>query len=267
MENLKREEWRPVPGYEGYYEVSSLGRVKSLEREIPHPTSGVIRIKEKIRTAIPEKQFGYLYLSLHKGGERERFAVHYLVLRAFVGPRPEGMQACHNDGNNTNNRVENLRWGTPKENVADIKRHGRNYWLNRSTCVNGHLYTEDTVSYEPANPSVRVCRVCRREKDRRKYWSTKADKHPNTLNRDKTHCASGHEYIPENTSLGRGGKKRICKACKSARERIKRNELDEAMFQPLSDLFFVHNRDGLGWVKKWQIEDLVESTRNQFSTP
>ena len=65
--------------------------------------------------------------------------------------------------------------------------------------------------------------------------------------------------MPENTSLGRGGKKRICKACKSARERIKRNGLPESIFEPLSDLFFRHNKEGLGWVKKWQIEDLIES--------
>lgn len=259
MENLEREEWRPVPGYEGYYEVSSLGRVRSLDREVSHPTVGIVRRKGKVLAQNPLNEDGYLGIGLNRDGIKKKRAVHLLVLEAFTGPRPKGEQACHNDGNNTNNRVENLRWDTPKENVADIKRHGRNYWLNRSTCVNGHLYTEDSVSYEPAKPSVRVCRVCRREKDRRKYWETKDEKHPNTLNRDKTHCAKGHEYIPENTSLGRGGKKRICKACKSARERIKRNSLPEGIFNSLSDLFFLHNKEGLGWVKKSQIEDLVES--------
>lgn len=260
MENLKeKEKWLPVPNYEGIYEVSSLGRVKSLDREVSHPTSGIVRRKGKVLAQNPLNEDGYLGVGLNKDGIKKKRAVHLLVLESFTGPRPEGEQACHNDGNNTNNSADNLRWDTPKENVADIKRHGRNYWLNRSTCVNGHPYTEDTVSYEPANPGVRVCRVCRREKNRRRYWETKDEKHPNTLNRDKTHCANGHEYIEANISYGRGGKKRICKSCKSARERIKRNNLDEALFQPLSDLFFIHNRDGLGWVKKWQIEDLIES--------
>lgn len=256
---MNEELWLPIRGYEGLYEVSSLGRVRSLDREIEHPTAGIVHRKGKVLAQNPLNKDGYLGVGLNKGGTKKKRSVHTLVLEAFVGPRPEGQQACHNDGNNTNNRVENLRWDTPRENVADIKRHGRNRWLNRSACANGHPYTEDTVSYEPARPSIRVCRVCRREKDRRRYLATKAEKHPNTLNRDKTHCASGHEYIPENTSLGRGGKKRICKACKAARERIRRGNLPNEIFGPLSDLLFLHNKEGLGWVSKSQVEDMLKS--------
>lgn len=256
---MNEELWLPVWGYEGLYEVSSLGRVRSIDREVEHPTVGIVHRKGKVLAQNPLNKDGYLGVGLSRGGTKKKRAVHLLVLESFVGPRPKGKQACHNDGNNTNNRAENLRWDTPKENVADIKRHGRNYWLNRSACANGHPYTEDTVSYEPARPSIRVCRVCRREKDRRKYWETKDEKHPNTLNRDKTHCASGHEYIPENTSLGRGGKKRICKACKAARERMKRGNLPNEIFAPLSDLLFLHNKEGLGWVSKSQVEDMLKS--------
>jgi hypothetical protein len=64
---------------------------------------------------------GYLRVRLRTGMRM----VHHLVLEAFVGPCPPGMQGCHNDGDPTNNRPENLRWDTPKANMADRARHGR----------------------------------------------------------------------------------------------------------------------------------------------
>jgi hypothetical protein len=57
-------------------------------------------------------------------GKLKTYTVSRLVLFAFVGPCPEGMECCHNDGNHTNNQVDNLRWDTPKENQADRAKHG-----------------------------------------------------------------------------------------------------------------------------------------------
>lgn len=60
----------------------------------------------------------------HERKQQDRYSVHYLVLVSFVGPRPEGMQACHEDGSNTNNHLSNLRWDTPKGNHADAVKKG-----------------------------------------------------------------------------------------------------------------------------------------------
>lgn len=67
----------------------------------------------------------YPVAALHIGGKRLMKRVHSIVLENFVGPRPKGMQALHKNGNPTDNRLENLRWGTPKENAEDTMRHGR----------------------------------------------------------------------------------------------------------------------------------------------
>lgn len=100
------EIWKPVVGYEGRYEVSSEGRIASLRfrgngsRELMKPTPNLAC---------------YMVIMLC----RKQYRLHCLVLEAFVGPRPEGMQGCHNDNDKTNNRLENLRWDTPKGNIGD----------------------------------------------------------------------------------------------------------------------------------------------------
>lgn len=66
---------------------------------------------------------GHVRVCLGRGLANKRY-VHRLVLEAFIGPRPEGMECCHNDGNPANNVLENLRWGTPVGNQADRIRHG-----------------------------------------------------------------------------------------------------------------------------------------------
>jgi hypothetical protein len=71
------------------------------------------------------KQSGHLFVNLVRGGIKKCRAVHRLVLEAFVGPCPPGYQCCHWDGDPGNNHLENLRWGTPKDNADDTLRHGR----------------------------------------------------------------------------------------------------------------------------------------------
>lgn len=114
------EEWRPVMGYEGLYEVSNRGGARSLPRV---GRSGRTYGGTVITPSI-EKRSGYPFFGLCKDGEQRMGRVHNLVLEAFVGPRPAGHVARHLNGNPADNRVENLAWGTRLQNVRDSQIHG-----------------------------------------------------------------------------------------------------------------------------------------------
>ena len=117
------ERWLPVVGWEGLYEVSSWGRVRSLDRDIPRPDGSVQRRKGRLmRASINSK--GYQHLSLHRNGGSTTRNVHTLVAEAFIGPRPENLQVRHGQGGQLDNRPENLCYGTDVENKADKLRDG-----------------------------------------------------------------------------------------------------------------------------------------------
>lgn len=122
------EEWRPVVGFEGFYEVSNVGRVRSTDTFLEIPASSQCRAHLRRRRGRILKTClttgGYPSVYLWKRHEGRRYAVHELVLPAFSGPRPEGHYGCHHDGNPLNNTAENLYWGTPKQNADDKRRHG-----------------------------------------------------------------------------------------------------------------------------------------------
>lgn len=121
----ENEEWRDVPGFEGKYQVSNAGRVRSVERIIQAPT-GPQRWPGKLLKPFVDST-GYLYVNLAKGGAgggAKKSLLHRLVLIAFKGDPPEGMEACHNDGDRTNAMLGNLRWDTRPNNAGDRRRHG-----------------------------------------------------------------------------------------------------------------------------------------------
>lgn len=116
------ETWKDIPGYEGYYQVSDRGRVQSLPRTVTRDGRPYRRLPG--RALRPQSQnSGHLHVSLCKGG-RKLCRVHRLVLEAFVGPCPPGGECLHRNGNPADNRLENLRWGTHRENQDDMARHG-----------------------------------------------------------------------------------------------------------------------------------------------
>jgi hypothetical protein len=123
------EVWKPVVGFEGLYEVSNRGRIRSLDRWVDNKG---VRQKRKSRLLRfgrhPSTANGggiHLSAGLSKNGVRVTRGVQCWVLDAFVGLCSKGKEACHWDGDGENNFVENLRWGTPKENGQDKSRHGR----------------------------------------------------------------------------------------------------------------------------------------------
>ena len=118
------ERWLPVPGYEGLYSVSDLGRVRSEPRITIRQNGDTMRVFGRVLrpTVLPS---GYIQADLRNGpGRHTHFYVHRLVLEAFIGPAPQGTEACHNNGQRADNRACNLRWDTRRSNHADKLQHG-----------------------------------------------------------------------------------------------------------------------------------------------
>jgi hypothetical protein len=119
----EREEWRPVRGWEGLYEVSDQGRVRSLDRWVVKRNGHRQLIAGRMKS-LPKLKQGYPVVHLAKNGQTTTRTVHTVVLDNFVGPRPAGHVACHNDGDPSNNRLTNLRWDTQSNNLLDAVKHG-----------------------------------------------------------------------------------------------------------------------------------------------
>lgn len=125
--NTTAEEWRPIAGYEGIYEVSSRGRVRSLDRTLDQGNC-VRQMRGKIlsggKRKSPRKRFGaYRTVDLYDHGARSTRYVHRLVAKAFIGPGGPGLEVCHKDDNGSNNVPSNLYWGTRSQNLYDAVRN------------------------------------------------------------------------------------------------------------------------------------------------
>ena len=117
--------WLPVVGYEGHYEVSNRGRVRSLHRIVKHSRDkGEDRIKARMMAIPVNRGHGYRQVTLSHDSKKKTFLVHRLVAAAFIGPCPEGEEVLHGIAGSLNNSVENLRYGTRSENEQDKKRDG-----------------------------------------------------------------------------------------------------------------------------------------------
>lgn len=208
------ETWRSATGYEGFYEVSDEGRVRSLHRG-------------KMRMLRPGSANGYPMVILQVGGVRAKRYIHRLVAETFIGPCPEGQQVRHRDDNRLNPALSNLLYGTPADNNYDAVANGVHYWANRTHCDKGHEYTEESSYW---NGKQRVCRPCRAT--RVAEWNKRNPDYQAAAKRKKrgrrgewraatTHCGNGHEYTPENTIRTKGGTRR-CRECKNADARRSR---------------------------------------------
>ena len=118
------EQWRDIEGYVGLYQVSDLGRVRSLDRVVPGPRGAMKRLKGGIRKLNPNKRTGYLAVNLCREGNQRRLLVHQLVASAWIGPCTDGQQVCHGPGGIADNSVSNLSYGTRSENMLDCRRDG-----------------------------------------------------------------------------------------------------------------------------------------------
>lgn len=157
------EEWRDVPGYEGLYKVSDLGRLKGHRGQVLKGSAA---------------GDGYRKITLCKPGQPNKGAyVHRLVLLAFVGPCPDGMEACHRNAVKNDNRLVNLRWDTASENNKDIVRLGRHFGKRKTHCPRGHLLKEPNLVAFELRRGGRKCRSCAAA-------NTKAHKAGQTLSKE-----------------------------------------------------------------------------------
>lgn len=165
---MASEVWRSVVAYEGLYEVSDQGRVRSLPRA---GTRGIV-----LSPDIP-KRGGYPSVRLSRDGRKVHRAVHSLVITAFVGPRPPGLECRHGNGDPTDNRLANLTWGTSTENAYDTVSHGRSN-ARIPECPQGHQYTEGNTYRWGGR---RYCRTCNRkytrESQRRRRAQRREERH------------------------------------------------------------------------------------------
>lgn len=164
---MSDENWLPVTGFEGLYEVSDHGHVRSLDRLVHcvRTTTGhryTRRIAGQVRTP-KTSEAGYAELQLWRDGKATDVLVHVLVLTAFVGAAPDGTEGCHNDGDPGNNHVSNLRWDTRSENQNDCVRHGTHAQTRKTHCPQQHPYSDENT-YWLGNH--RMCRTCRRIRNR-----------------------------------------------------------------------------------------------------
>lgn len=121
------EVWKDIPNYEGRYQVSNMGRIKSLPREMRCGNGmGIHKVKERILSQVTRRKvispngsthiYNYAHVMLKKMGQRQTFQVHRLVAKAFI-PNPDNLSDVnHKDENGLNNRVDNLEWMSHKDN-------------------------------------------------------------------------------------------------------------------------------------------------------
>jgi len=138
--NMKIESWRSIKEFEGLYEVSDWGRVRSLQRITASGLRGGKILGARLSGKAQRPKVG-----LSKDGVVTEREVHSLVLEAFIGPRPPGHEACHNDGNRLNNVLANLRWDSRAANHADSVRHGTAKYPNGEENGRAKLTIQDVA--------------------------------------------------------------------------------------------------------------------------
>ncbi len=174
------ERWLPVPGWEGLYEVSDLGRVRSLDRYVRTHHNGRRLVPGRILKPQPASKYGHLKVGFTREGSKVRwFQIHQLVMRAFVGPCPEGMEVRHLDSVPWNNVLTNLTYGTRAENAQDRVQNGTDKNARKTNCPTCDLpYDEEnTYWYKGA----RQCKNCRARRAREQQHVPSADLPPDEL--------------------------------------------------------------------------------------
>lgn len=157
------ERWLPLVGYEAAYQVSNQGRVRSVDREITTSNGAVRRLRGRTLKPCPTPG-GYPQVTVSQNGRLHAMPIHTAVLTAFDRPRPQGLEARHLNGIQTDNRLVNLAWGTHQENMADRLQHGSHHNSLKTHCPHGHEYSEaNNIRFvQKQGRGWRACLACAR---------------------------------------------------------------------------------------------------------
>ena len=155
------ERWKWVFGYEGYYEVSELGRIRSVDRVVPCKRNGSKKLKGRTLKGNPSDRYGHLTVSLWKNKVEWKIHVHRLVALAWLGPCPPNQEVRHGPNGVADNSVGNLSYGTRCENNLDMRRDGTHTGkaVRRS---DGVEFVNMCVAAEESGCACQsICAVCR----------------------------------------------------------------------------------------------------------
>ena len=161
---MSDENWLPIVGYEGYYEVSDRGSVRSVERTVTQQSrwGGWTSRTYPSQLIRPQRRpDGRLVVSLSRDNRKRTRLIHILVLEAFICPRPQGMEGCHNNDVFTDNRIGNLRWDTRSANERDKVRNGKHHHAKKTRCKRGHEFNAANTRIRKSDGG-RECRSCER---------------------------------------------------------------------------------------------------------
>ena len=155
------ERWKNVIGYEGYYQVSNLGRVRSLGRVVRHQKGGPMKLVGRVLRSTPGGRCGHLQVKLCKDRYVWHVLVHRLVLTAWIGSCPEGFECLHGPAGVSDNSVSNLRWGTRKENELDKIRDGTHNGVPVIRSDGVEFISMTAAAKESGCSKERICDCCK----------------------------------------------------------------------------------------------------------
>ncbi len=159
---MLEETWQVIPGYDGYYEASDLGRIRTYKVRGRHwPSTAGRRAESPAIKSQCDNGKGYMKCLLSRNCKIDQRMVHQLVLEAFVGPRKPEWVTRHLNGNSKDNRLENLAYGTALENVRDQIRHGTRPHgeANNKAKLNKEKVTFIRAMYASGKPVTEMCQI------------------------------------------------------------------------------------------------------------
>lgn len=202
------EIWKDIEGYEGLYQVSNLGRVKSLERKCK-VLNGYRTVNERIRS-LNKNRYGYITVSLNKNNKTKICTIHRLVAIAFIENPENKIQVNHIDGDKSNNTVDNLEWVSQEENMQ----HAVNTGLLKFTEERNYKISS-ALKYKNKTQSHRE-NISKSTKGKKHYYKNKHPKSKSVICITTGEIFKSMSEAAKKYNINTGSK--ICECCRGKRK-------------------------------------------------